>query len=223
MSVFLQREMDKLRRQILTLSGEVEKEVRIAVRAVMEKDDGTANEVIARESGIDMLEVDIEEECLKILALHQPVAVDLRYIVTVLKINSDLERISDLATHIAESSMVLSANSRISVPAVLDTMSNQVQMMLKTVLDSFVDLDDEIAMAVCASDRQIDDMHRNINDLMLRKMAETPAMIPEFIHVMHIARHLERIGDHIKNIGEDVIYLIDGKIIRHKTAFFAAK
>ncbi|MEI6810007.1 MAG: phosphate signaling complex protein PhoU [bacterium] len=215
MRVHLQRDIERLKRQILALSAEVENDVRTAVRAVEERDEDLARLVLARESLVDRAEVDVEEDCLKILALHQPVAVDLRYIVTILKINQDLERIGDLAVHIAERALFLCAQLPLAMPFRLGEMADKAQAMLKKVLDAFVELDGIAAHEVCGSDKEIDEINREVYRLVKKAVLQNPELFESLLQIMHIARHLERIADHATNIAEDLIYLVEGRIVRH--------
>lgn len=215
MRAHLQREIEKLKQQILALSAEVENDVRAAVRAVENRDAALADTVLARETQINTTEVDIEEECLKILALHQPVAADLRYIIAVFKINQDLERIGDLAVHIAERALFLCGEQRIEAPFPLGQMADKVQQMLKKVLDAFVRVDAAAAREVCADDREIDAINREIFQQVKKAVERTPAQFELLLQIVHIARHLERIADHGTNIAEDLIYLVEGRIVRH--------
>lgn len=215
MKAHLQREIEKLKRQILELSAEVETEVRKAVRAVEDRNAALAESVIQREAQTNALEVDVEEECLKILALYQPVASDLRYIVAVLKINRDLERVGDLAVHVAERGLFLCSQPPIAMPFRLGLMADKVQQMLKKVLDAFVNLDGTSARAVCTSDGAIDDLNREIFQQVKAGVLKDPESFERLLQILHISRHLERIADHATNIGEDLIYLIEGRIVRH--------
>jgi phosphate transport system protein len=209
MRIHLQREIEKLKRQILGLSAEVENDVRAAVRAVEDRDASLADTVVRRERNVNEMEVDVEEECLKILALHQPVAGDLRYIIAVLKINQDLERIGDLAVHIAERGLFLCGQPPLSVPFRLGEMANKAQAMLKEVLDAFVSLNDAAARDVCAADSEIDAINREILQQVKQAGTRNPALFEPLLQILHIARHLERIADHATNIAEDVISLKD--------------
>jgi phosphate transport system protein len=204
-----------LKRQILSLSAEVEVDVRMAVRAVEERDEELARKVLEREAQTNTMEVDVEEDCLKILALHQPVAADLRYIIAVLKINQDLERIGDLAVHIAERGLFLCGQPPISMPFRLGEMADKAQAMLKKVLDAFVNLSDAAAHDVCGADREIDAINRDVFQQIKKAVTQKPALFEPLLQIMHIARHLERIADHATNIAEDLIYLIEGRIVRH--------
>ncbi len=215
MRVHLQRDIDKLKRRLLVLSTEVEEAVRQAVQALSNRDAALAREVVARETQTNRLEVDVEEDCLKILALHQPVAGDLRYIVAVLKIDRDLERIADLAAHIAQRGLMLFELPPLDMPFRLDEMGGKVQLMLKMALDSFVSLNTIAAHEVCAIDGEVDSLNRDTMRQVRKGVLEDPGRFDALMQVMHIARHLERIADHATNIAEDLIYLVDGRIVRH--------
>jgi len=211
-------EIDKLKMLVLTLSVEVKDNVRAAVRSVENHDAGLAHAVIRREWETDVMEVDVEEECLKILALYQPVASDLRMIIAVLKINQDLERIGDLAVHIAERGLFLCQQPRIEIQFRLGIMADKAQTMLKKVLDAFVNLDEAAARAVCAADGEIDAIHREIFQQVKTTVTANAQLFEPLLQILHISRHLERIADHATNIAEDLIYLIEGRIVRHQTA-----
>ena len=217
MRIHLNRDVEKLKRQFLALGAEVEEDVHTAVCAVEERDLKLAQEVLDRERRVNEIEVDVEEECLKVLALHQPVAGDLRYIVAVMKINADLERIGDLAEHIAERAIVLCGQPRIEVPLRLGEMADKAQTMLRQVLDAFVNLDTAASHAICAADAEVDEINQTISKQVKEMIARQPSQIEALLQILHIARHLERIADHATNIAEDLIYLVEGKIVRHKT------
>jgi len=215
MRIHLQRDVDKLKQQILALSAEVENDVRTAVRAVENRDEKLARLVIDREARIDFMEVDVETDCLKMLALHQPVAGDLRYIIAVLKINQDLERIGDLAVHIAERGLFLCGQPPLRIPPRLGEMADKTKAMLKDVLDAFVSLDEVAAHEICVADSEIDAINQDIFQHARKAVMENPALFEPMLQIMHIARHLERIADHATNIAEDLIYLVKGRIVRH--------
>jgi len=223
MNIQLQKEIEKLKRQILALSAKVENDVCLAVRAADNQDAAIARNVVNREEETNAMEVNVEEECLKILALHQPVASDLRYIVAVLKINQDLERIGDLAVHIAERALFLCSQPRITIPFRLEQMANKTQQSLKKVLDAFVNFDESAAREVCAADSEIDNMNQEIFQQVKEAIMKNPNLFESLLQIMHISRHLERIADHATNIAEDLIYLIEGRIVRHATETFQTK
>ena len=215
MRVHLQRDIDKLKRRLLVLSTEVEEDVRLAIQALTERNATLAREVVAREVQTNTMEVDIEEDCLKILALHQPVAGDLRQIIAALKIDRDLERIGDLAAHIAERSLALFVLPPLDIPFRLDEMAAKVQAMLKKALDSFMALNTAAAHEVCTMDGAINAIKKDTFRMVRQAVLQDSSRYDALMLVMHIARHLERIADHATNIAEDLIYLVEGRIVRH--------
>lgn len=215
MRLHFQREIEKLKSQILEMSADVEASVSNAVRAVESRDADLAGGVIEHESRMNARDVDVEEECLKILALHQPVATDLRYLIAVMKINHDLERIGDLAAHIAHGALRLCEMPAVPVPAELGAMAVKSQRMLKRVLDAFVNVHVAEAREIRFADRELDALHRAMIARLRDEMARRPDLLDPLLSLMHISRHLERIGDHATNIAEDLIYMTEGKIVRH--------
>ena len=215
MRIHLQRDIEKLKRRLLVLSTEVEEAVRQSIRALAERDASLARQVVEREIQTNTMEVDVEEDCLKILALHQPVAGDLRYIIAVLKMDRDLERIADLAAHIAERGLALFELPSLDIPFRLDEMGTKVQTMLKKALDAFVSLNTEAAHEVCAMDGEINAIKKDTFRQVRQAVMEVPQKFDPLMQVMHISRHLERIADHATNIAEDLIYLVEGRIVRH--------
>lgn len=211
----LRREVDRLKRKLLALSAYVEESVQRAVKSVSERDEKLGQRVIDTDFEIDEMEVDVEEDCLKILALHQPVAIDLRFIIAVLKINNDLERIGDLAVNIAERAVSLSKRDKINSPFDFQTMAERVQKMLQKALDALVNADAKLAREVLVSDDEIDEMNRQMYDSIKMGIRKDPENVDTLIQVLAISRNLERIADHTSNIAEDVIYMVDGDIIRH--------
>jgi phosphate transport system protein len=216
MTVHMQKEIENLKSKLLTLCAAVEKSLCLAVQSVREKDAALAGSVIEDDVHIDQMEVDVEEECLKILALHQPVAIDLRFIVTALKINNDLERIGDLAVNIAERSEFLAGQEPITVPFDFDAMAEKTQWMVTESLDSLVDMDCKRAHGVCAVDDEVDALNRKMYKQVESSIVAHPIWARGLLHLLSISRHLERIADHATNIAEDVIYMVEGKIVRHK-------
>ena len=215
MRVHFQREIDKLKRQLLEMSANVERSVSEAVRAIANREPNLARKVLEHEQLTNTREVDVEEECLKILALHQPVAADLRYLVAVLKINHDLERIGDLAAHIAQSALAMGTLPPVEVPTELGDLATQSQSLLKRVLDAFVDESVEGARAIQADDERIDALYRTLVETLKARIVSQPGRLEPLLKLIHVARHLERIGDHATNIAEDLIYIIEGRIVRH--------
>ena len=216
MAKHLQNELEKLKKKLLSLSTIVEKNVGKAVRSVGERDKKLAQEIIDSDVKVDDLEVEVEEDCLKILALYQPVAADLRFIVAVLKINNDLERIADIAVNIAERSLYLCRKELIEMPFNFDDMTNKTCSMLKRSLDSLIRHDSEVAHQVCLDDDEVDAINREMYDQVYDGIRKKPQLVKPLVNCLAISRHLERIADYATNIAEDIIYMVEGNIIRHK-------
>lgn len=216
MTVHMKREIDRLKQMLMSLCEVVEENLRQAVKSIKERDAKLAEKVIGMDLQIDRMEVDMEEECLKILALYQPVAIDLRFIITALKINNDLERIGDLAVNLAEHSTFLAGRRKTDVPFDFDEMTEKTELMLRKSLDALVKMDSKMAYEVCAADDEIDAMDRQMQ-LMVQKAVYThPEQTECLMHLRSASGHLERVADHATNIAEDVIYMIEGRIVRHK-------
>ncbi|MEA1980266.1 MAG: phosphate signaling complex protein PhoU [candidate division Zixibacteria bacterium] len=209
-------EIDKLKKKILQLTAMVEGNLQKAVKAVEEYDTQLAESVIEYDSQIDSFEVEVEEECLKILALHQPVATDLRYVIASLKINNDLERIGDLAVNIAKRTIKIQKHKRALIPFDLSGMLELTVKMVKRCTDSFIANDSQLARQVCFDDDEIDDLHKSSINVLKEKIKQDPNMIDYYISLLNVSRNLERIADHATNIAEDVIYNVEGEIVRHK-------
>jgi phosphate transport system protein len=212
----LQRELEKIEHKLHDLSAMAAESVQRAVRAFEERQPALAKDVMDNDMVIDDAEVDIEEDCLKILALYQPVASDLRFIVAVLKMNSDLERIGDLAAHIAERAYFLAQQDPADLPFDFAKMADLVQTMLKESLKALIDQDTALARHVIHQDHHVDQLHRQFYGQAEAIALEDPSLIRLLFPCMTIARHLERIADHATNIAEDVIYLVEGDIMRHQ-------
>jgi phosphate transport system protein len=216
MAKHLHRELDNLQREILTLAGLVEGSIQKAIEALQKRDVRLANDVIAGDPQIDNEENHIEEECLKILALHQPVAVDLRRITAAMLINIDLERMGDLAEEIAERVLEMAKLPMFHIPDKLQHMTDLTTMMVRQSLDSFVNLNTPQARSVMRMDDEVDRYNEEIIQEILSLMKTSPTMIEPGLSLFSATRHLERIADHATNIAEDVVYLAEGEIIRHK-------
>ena len=223
MSKHLEREIESLKKLILALSATVEDNVYKAVRSLTERDSALAEEIIRSDVSIDQTEVAIEEECLKVLALNQPVAGDLRFLVAILKINNDLERMGDLAVNIAERAMFLATREKPDVPLNLPLMAEKTKAMMKKSLDSLMKQDTALAYEVLATDDEIDAMNREMYGQIQAAIRRKPEQLESFIHLLSCSRHLERIADHATNIAEDVIYMIDGVIVRHRAEDFRSQ
>lgn len=215
MPTHFDREMDKLKKKLLSLISTVEEQVAAAVVAFETKDGHLADSVIAGDRAIDEAEVEIEEECLKILALHQPVALDLRYLVAILKLNNDLERIGDLAANIAEQAVALACVELSIPPLGLGAMADRARSMLHRALDSVFSLDEDTARQVCADDDEVDELHRGTYAQVTALIEQDPTKTGLLIHILSVSRSLERIADLATNIAEDIIYTVAGEIIRH--------
>ena len=217
MAKHLQRDLDNLQRDMLALAGLVEGAVHKAIHALQERDVALAREVIDGDGQIDTEENHIDEECLKILALHQPVAVDLRLVAAAMLINVDLERIGDLAEEIAERAVHLAEPPLLPIPdGKLQRMTDLTTMMLRQALDAFVNLNKSQAQAVMRMDDEVDRLNEEIIHEIVAEMKKAPPLIDAGLSMFSAVRHLERIADHATNIAEDVIYLIDGEIVRHR-------
>ncbi len=217
MPVHLQREIENLKKEILTVGAMAELSVQEAMLAVQRRDEGLARRVIEKDIQIDRMEVEVEEACLKILALYQPVAIDLRFIIAVLKINNDLERVGDLAVNLAERALFLSSQPEVDVEFDFTAMAVKTKGMLKKSLDALVNLNPLLAREVCACDDEIDAMNRQMYITMQDAVNTYPNQVEGLMHLLSASRHLERIADHATNIAEDVIYMIEGEIVRHRT------
>jgi len=220
MAVHLERAVAGLQRRLLVLSARVEETVREAVKSVESRDAEMARHVIDNDNEIDQLEVDIEEECLKVLALYQPVAVDLRFIITVLKINDALERIGDVAVNIAERSLFLARQRQPEIYFDFPAMAQKAQAMLGSSLDALVNSDSQLARQVCLADDEVDAMNRQMYEQTKVGIRRHVEDVDTLIHLLGVSRHLERIADLAVMIAEDVIYLAEGEIVRHRTEDF---
>jgi len=214
----LQQGLNSLRRTILDLGVTVKERVDMAVTAVRDKDATLASQVIERDREIDLKEVEIEEECLKIIALNQPVADDLRFLVTTIKINNDLERIADQAVNISERVEIISRRRTLEFSVDYSEMADKTQRMLKLCLDALVNADVDLAYKVILMDDEVDELKRIIYDKVKDELALHPDHSGYLINLFLISRHLERIGDLAGNIAQEVIYLVEGKIPRHHAA-----
>jgi len=224
MSKHLQREFDHVHSELLSLFGFVEQMIDFAVQALCERRSELVAKVIEMDAHVDLTEVSIEEEGLKILSLHQPVASDLRRISIVLKVNAELERIADLACNIAERAEELhQVFPNFPVPDIIPEMSKNAIEMVRSALDSFVNQDVELAKKVIELDDEVDNQNREGIQILMELMKESPSMVEPALHCFSAVRHIERIGDHAENIAEDVIYLIEGEIIRHNHGDFISR
>jgi phosphate transport system protein len=216
MSKHLSRDLEALEQNLLAQSSIVERMILRASQSITELRTDLIMPLLHDEDTINKGEVLIEEECLKILALHQPVAVDLRRVATVLKINGDLERIADLAVNLGERAQALVHFPRFQFPDHLEDMVEVATSMVRDSLDAFVRLDVELAHEVCLRDDQVDELNRQTIDDLQNLVMHNSAEIEPAWQYFSASRHVERIADHATNIAEDVIYLVDGEIARHR-------
>jgi phosphate transport system protein len=216
MSRHLQQDLEESYHRLLVLSGQVEEMIVAAVRSLMERRRDLALEVIDRDSQIDQSEVRIEEECLKILALHQPVATDLRRITTMMKINNDLERMADLACNVAERAYSMTEVQDFPIPDLIGQMVEETTTMVRDGLNAFVNLDVDLAYQVIGRDDVVDGINVRVIDQLTEVMQQHAEWVVPALHCFSAARHLERIADHATNVAEDVVYLVGGVIVRHR-------
>ena len=211
----LRREIDMLKKSILTLSALVEDNLRRSFQAVERRDSALATEAIERDFPIDLLEVDVEEDCLKALALYQPVAGDLRFIITTIKINTTLERVGDLAVNIAERARLLAALPEVVVGFDVAGMADRAQGMVANSLDALVQSDAALARTVLMADDEVDDLDREFTDRLNAIVREHPEWLDSVVQWLQVSRFIERVADHATSIAEDVIYMVEGEIPRH--------
>ncbi len=220
MKLHFNREIEKLKKLILTLATEVETNLRLAVESVMTVDADLALKVIEADRKIDHAEVDVEEECLKILALHQPVANDLRYVVAILKINHDLERIGDLAVNIGEQTHRLAGALQPEINLNIPLIAEKARHMVSRSIDALINLNAELARITWLSDDEVDDLVRTGRSLIESEIGRQPEHAQALIALIEVIQNLERIADHATNISKDVIYLCNGEIVRHRSREF---
>jgi phosphate transport system protein len=214
-TMHFQREMNRLNQDLVSVGKQVEEQLTMAFNAFVQMDVATARKVIEGDAVVDNVEVEMEEECLKLLALYQPVANDLRLIVAVLKINNDLERIGDHAKNMAEIVLQMAENGPMKVPENMIAIFEKTKLMLRKVLLAFVELDIKIAEAVLAMDDEVDALCKSQLPLQIEMIQHEPDYAGQHLMLLSVCRQLERIGDHASNIAEDIIYLLTGDIIRH--------
>ena len=217
---YWQREIENLKKLILSLGAIVEEQIQRSMLALERRDSELADEVIAKDREVDSLEILIEEECLKILALYQPVAKELRFVVAVLKMNNDLERMGDLASNIAKRARYLSKKEKIEMISDFGIISDKVQLMVKKSLDSLVNTDVSLAKEVLAADDEVDKLTKHMLKKTINMIEKDHSRAKDYFSVRSISKNLERIADSATNIAEDVVYLCSGEIIRHQSEDF---
>jgi phosphate transport system protein len=216
MSIHLQRDLESLHQHIMSMCAVVEEVVHRAIEELGRPDVSVSQQIVDGDDEVDRWDVRIEEECLKILALHQPMAGNLRRVTAVMKIGWELERLADVAVNIAERAAVLASSPEVHVPDKLLHMAQVALEMLRLSLDAFVSLDSRLARDVCAQDDIVDALNREIIDDLLLMMKRSPDLVEPALQLFSASRHVERVADHASNIAEDVVYLVEGGIIRHR-------
>lgn len=211
-------ELEALKQTLLAMGGLVEDQIRRVMRALLERDDALAQEVIERDQQVNAYDVEVDETCVSLLALHQPAAGDLRFITTAMKIVTDLERMGDQAVNIAQRVLELNREPQLKPYIDLPRMAEKAQLMVKQSLDAFVARDTELARKVCAEDEEVDALKEQMFRELLTFMMEDARTIPRAIRLILISRFIERVADHATNIAEMVIYLVDAKMVRHTLA-----
>jgi phosphate transport system protein len=209
------QELDELKRRLLTMGSLAEDRVRASLQALVSRDRDLIREVVHGDQAVNVLQLEIDDRCFTLLALHQPMAVDLRTIVAAVKINGDLERVGDLAVNIAEAADRYVTHPPVKALVDLPRMGELAQDMLRGALDAFVSHDAKAAQAVLAQDDLVDALKTQIFRELLTYMLGNPKTIEPAIDLILISRHLERIGDHATNIAEDVIFIADASDVRH--------
>ena len=220
MSIHLTRDLETLHQHIMAMCAVVEEVVHRAVDELSRPDVEVSQEIVDRDDEVDRWDVRIEEECLKILALHQPVADNLRRVAAVMKIAWELERVADVAVNIAERAAGLAGAPEVIVPEKLNHMAQVALDMLRLSLDAFVAQDSRLARDVCGQDDIVDALNREIIDELLVMMKRSPDLVEPALQLFSASRHVERVADHATNIAEDVVYLVEGEIIRHRAEFW---
>ena len=211
-------ELEALKQTLLAMGGLVEDQIRRVMTALLERDNDLAQEVIDRDRQVNAYDVEVDEKCVELLALHQPAAGDLRFITTAMKIVTDLERIGDQAVNIGQRTLELNAEPQLKPYIDLPRMAERAQRMVKKSLDAFVTRDTELARRVCAADEEVDALKEQIFRELLTFMMADARTIPRSIRLILISRFLERVADHATNIAEMVIYMVDSKMVRHTLA-----
>ena len=211
-------ELDALKQTLLAMGGLVEDQIRRVMTALVERDSELDQEVIDRDAQVNAYDIEVDEKCVELLALHQPAAGDLRFITTAMKIVTDLERIGDQAVNIAQRALELNREPQLKPYIDLPRMVEKSQRMVKESLDAFVTRDTELARRVCAEDAEVDALKEQIFRELLTFMMEDARTIPRAIRLILISRFLERVADHATNIAEMVIYMVESKIVRHTLA-----
>jgi phosphate transport system protein len=215
METHFQKELQELKEDLLKMAALVEETISVAVQSLVKRDSNLAKKTFEREDRINRMEIDIEDTCLKLLALMQPMAVDLRFITSAMKITTDLERMGDQAVNIAERAVSLNQEPQLKPYIDIPRIAEITQSMVKDVLDAFINSDSKLARSVCERDDMVDGLNDQVFRELLTFMMSDSQTITRAIHLMIVCRCLERIADHATNIAEDVIFLVDARVIKH--------
>jgi phosphate transport system protein len=213
-----QEELETLKRRLLEMGGLAEEHVRLAVKGLVDRDQALTDRVLAGDEPLNALHIEIDNRCFTLLALHQPMAADLRTIVAAVKINTDLERVGDLAVNIAEAATRYHTHPPVKKLIDIPRMATIAQSMLRDALDAFVRRDTALAQRVLDQDDTLDDLKTQIFRELLTYMLQDPHTIEPALDLILVSRHLERIGDHATNIAEDVIFIVSARDVRHHAA-----
>ena len=208
-------ELKDLKERLLEMASRAEEQIGLAIRSLKEREQAMACEVLEREEAINRLDIEVDEMAMRMLALRQPMATDLRFITSAMKISSDLERIGDLAVNIAERTLEILKYPQLKPLIDIPRMAEMAQAMVRDALNSFISSDADLARNVCQRDDEVDKLNHQIFRELLTYMMEDPETITRAVDLILVGRHLERIADHATNIGEDVIYMVKGKTIKH--------
>ena len=211
----LHAHLDDIRLRLIEMGAQVETMVASATRALVERDEDLVTQVIERDTQVDRMEVEIDDECHQVLARNQPTAIDMRFLVAVMKITADLERMADSAVNIAQAARQLNREPPLQTYVDLQRMSQRVQAMVRESLDAFVSRDSVLAASVCKEDDEVDQLYRHTFAALVEVMRSDNTSVPRALHLLLVARNFERIADHATNIAEDVIYYVEGRDIRH--------
>ena len=210
-----QEELDQLKSRLLEMGGLAEDRMSASVRALVDRDHGLVEKVLAGDTPINQLHIEIDGRCVRLLALHQPMAVDLRMILSAVKINTDLERVGDLAINIAEAALRYLAHPPVKELIDIPRMADIAQGMLRDALDAFVRRDTQLAQQVLDADDTLDALNTQVFRELLTYMLQDPHTIEPSLDLILVSRHLERVGDHATNIAEDVIFMVSARDVRH--------
>ncbi len=215
MQRYFDESLKQLREKLLKMSGLVEESIGTSIKALMERNSELAYKVIKSDDAVNMLEVEIDNLCMKLLALYQPTAGDLRFITSTMKITNDLERIGDLGVNIAQRTLDLIKVPPLKLKLDIPKMAAVAQAMLKDSLNAFVNRDSKLAYEVCKRDDEVDDLNHSVFMALLQSRPEDQAPVERVVDLILAAKNIERLADHSTNICEDVIYMVDGKVIKH--------